>query len=388
MDIAAGDVINGTAGSKTATMTIPQPFSASYDYVADTVCGQAPTGAQVQVDLYGYGTQWPTADGSNNYCATFSGNPGIEAEGEVRIELPLGHTAHIRTRTPTTSLWLNKRSDGQPPSGGYHRYTLRVGNDERADVAASGVVLTDTLPAGMTYVSASPSPATVTGNTVVWNLGTIAPGTEREITLTVSVAGSVPINTELENCAEVTAAGWERDTGNNKSCDRRQVTENLADLSIGGWVSPGDPAAGADYVYQIQYNNNRPAGSRNVRITDTLPDRHDLRVGVASRRVDRGYEPGRQDHLANRLPARPERPLPGAAAAHGQRAEPGHDQLHNRVEITGEAPDADPNNNVWENDAGVKDPYVNLRSTRGTPTAHRWPATSTPRGSACATTAT
>ena len=63
-----------------------------------------------------------------------------------------------RIRTPTTALWLNKWSDGQPPSGGYHRYTLRVGNDERADVAASGVVLTDTLPAGMTYVSASPSP--------------------------------------------------------------------------------------------------------------------------------------------------------------------------------------------------------------------------------------
>ena len=51
VDIAAGDVINGAAGSKTATMTIPQPFSASYDYNADNVCGQAPAGAQVQVDL-------------------------------------------------------------------------------------------------------------------------------------------------------------------------------------------------------------------------------------------------------------------------------------------------------------------------------------------------
>ena len=117
----------------------------------------------MQVDLYGYGTQWPTANGSNNYCATFGGDPKIEAEGEARIELPQGHTAHVRTRTPSTSLWLNKRSDGQPASGGYHRYTLQVGNDERADIAASGVVLTDTLPAGMTYVSASPSPATVAG---------------------------------------------------------------------------------------------------------------------------------------------------------------------------------------------------------------------------------
>ena len=49
------------------------------------------------------------------------------------------------------------------------------------------------------------------------------------------------------------------------------MTENLADLSIGGWVSPGDPAPGQEYIYRIEYNNNRPAGSRNVRITDTLP---------------------------------------------------------------------------------------------------------------------
>ena len=188
VDIAAGDVIDGAADGKTATMTIPQPFSAGYDYVADKICGQAPTGAQVQVDLYGYGTQLFTVDGSKNYCATFGGDPKIEDEGEVRTELPLGHTAHIRTRTPTTSLWINKWSDGQPPAGGYHRYTLRVGNDGQADVAASAVVLTDVLPTGMTYVSASPSPTSATGNTVVWNLGAIAPGTEREITLTVSVS--------------------------------------------------------------------------------------------------------------------------------------------------------------------------------------------------------
>ena len=68
----------------------------------------------MQVDLYGYDTQWPMADGSNNYCAAFGGNPGIEAEGEARIELPLGHTAYVRTRTPTTALWLNKWSDGHP----------------------------------------------------------------------------------------------------------------------------------------------------------------------------------------------------------------------------------------------------------------------------------
>ena len=75
-DIAAGDIINGVAGVKTATMTIPQPFSAGYAYLAKTVCGQAPAGVQVQVDLWGFGTPNATANGSNNYCATFGGSPG------------------------------------------------------------------------------------------------------------------------------------------------------------------------------------------------------------------------------------------------------------------------------------------------------------------------
>ena len=91
---------------------------------------------------------------------------------------------------------------------------------------------------------------------------------------------------EVENCAEVKASGWERDTGNNKSCDSRQATENKADLTIGGWVAPGDPAPGQDYIYRIDYNNNRPAGSRNVEHRRHAAGRHDLRVGVASRRVD------------------------------------------------------------------------------------------------------
>ena len=164
-DIAAGDVINGVADVKTATMTVPQPFSANYDHVANTVCGQAPAGAQVQVDLWGYGTQNVTANAAQNYCATFGGDPGIDAEGEASVYLPAGHRALVRFRTPTPALWLDKWSDGEPAAGGYHRYTLRVGNDEWGDIAASGVVLTDILPAGMTFVSESTGTATVTGTT-------------------------------------------------------------------------------------------------------------------------------------------------------------------------------------------------------------------------------
>ena len=319
----------------------------------------------MQVDLYGYDTQWPTADGSNNYCATFSGNPGIQAEGEARIELPLGHTAYFRTRTPTTALWLNKWSDGQPASDGYHRYTLRVGNDGWADVAASGVVLTDTLPAGMTFDSESTGTASVTGNTVVWNLGAIAPGTERAITLTVSVAASVTPPAELANCAEVMAAGWERDTGNNKGCDSRQVTENKADLAIHGWVSPGDPAPGQEYIYQIYYYNNQPAGPRNVRIIDTLPTGTTFvsEWNPGGWTVDTS-QAGKVIWETDYLPGWTGRRLELRLRVDSG-ATPGTTQLHNRAEISGGAPDANTGNNAWEDERGVKEPYGNISVHKG-----------------------
>ena len=122
---------------------------------------------------------WHTdSDGGRHeyYCATFGDDPEIETEGESRLDLVSGHSVLHRVRTPTTALWLNKWSDGQPPSGGYHRYTLRVGNDERADVAASDVVLTDDLPGSMTFVSANPAESDVAGNKITWNLDSDRPG--------------------------------------------------------------------------------------------------------------------------------------------------------------------------------------------------------------------
>jgi uncharacterized repeat protein (TIGR01451 family) len=365
VDIQAGDVVKGACGAKLTILTIPTPFDAAYNYNTHTVCGHAPAGAQLRVDLWGYGTQTPTAAGNTEYCATFGDDTKIETEGESQLDLSSGHSVLYRFRTPTPMLWLNKWSDGQPPSGGYHRYTLRVGNFERADITASGATLVDTLPAGMTYVSASPPKSDQTDNKVIWNLADLAPGTERDITLTVLVDDTIlDPGDEVENCAEVKAAGWEIDTGDNKSCDKRTVTENLADLAIGGGVMPGDPAPGQEYIYRIDYGNKRPAGSRNVEIIDTLPS--------GTTYVSEWHPDGwtRDTTQAGKIIWRTAY-LPGQNGGYLElklrvngSATPGA-QLHNSVEIKGDAPDADSNSNVWENDAGVQEPYGNVLVDKG-----------------------
>jgi uncharacterized repeat protein (TIGR01451 family) len=90
-------------------------------------------------------------------------------------------------------------------------------------------------------------------------------------TITLTARVNVQPGTELENCAEVSTTTWERNTGNNRGCDRRSVVPDEVDLRVNKGANPGDPAPGNEYVYWISFNNDRPASALNVRITDTLP---------------------------------------------------------------------------------------------------------------------
>ncbi len=63
-------------------------------------------------------------------------------------------------------------------------YTIYYNNTGSAN--AGSVWINDTLPAGVSYVSASPAPATVSGQSVAWHLINVAPGSH-SITITVTV---------------------------------------------------------------------------------------------------------------------------------------------------------------------------------------------------------
>lgn len=98
------------------------------------------------------------------------------------------------TLTPAVKLTLSKVVDqkfvrylGDPVSPDYAElnYTIRVTNPSTA-TAASGVVITDTLPAQVTYVSSSPA-ASISGRTLTWNVGTVAANTSATVTVKVKV---------------------------------------------------------------------------------------------------------------------------------------------------------------------------------------------------------
>ena len=71
--------------------------------------------------------------------------------------------------------------------GGSFTYTMTITNDGPSD--ALDVVMTDPLPAGLDFVSASTG-GTESAGTVTWNLGTIANGDAVVVTLETRVQTS------------------------------------------------------------------------------------------------------------------------------------------------------------------------------------------------------
>jgi uncharacterized repeat protein (TIGR01451 family) len=76
-------------------------------------------------------------------------------------------------------------------------YTIEYENTGTGD--ASDVVIVDTLPADVTYDSASPAPDSVVGNILTWNIGDVLSETSFTITVTVTVNPGTSDETVLHN---------------------------------------------------------------------------------------------------------------------------------------------------------------------------------------------
>jgi uncharacterized repeat protein (TIGR01451 family) len=76
-------------------------------------------------------------------------------------------------------------------------YTIEYENKGTGD--ASGVIIVDTLPDDVTFVSSTSAPDLIVGNTLTWNIGDVPSGTHVTITVTVTVNVGTPDETKLIN---------------------------------------------------------------------------------------------------------------------------------------------------------------------------------------------
>jgi len=137
--------------------------------------------------------------------------------------------------------------------------------------AATGVALTNLIPAGATFVSATPSVGTISTNAgkVIWTIGSLA----KDAGATASIVVSPGVLGSVVSTSSALGAQGDPNPGNNIAFTTNAVVPPAADLVIDVVDSP-DPvyiAAGNNLTYTITVNNMGPATAVGVAITNTLP---------------------------------------------------------------------------------------------------------------------
>ena len=100
-------------------------------------------------------------------------------------------------------------------------YTIAVIN--RGPLAAAGVVVTDSLPASVSFVSAQPSPAVLSDGVLSWNVGSLSNGASASETVIVrpNLEGA------LTNAVSVSASSASRGTGSYSTEPCLEATTGL-----------------------------------------------------------------------------------------------------------------------------------------------------------------
>lgn len=148
-------------------------------------------------------------------------------------------------------------------------YTLQYtvsGNE-----SANGVTLTDTLPAGVSFVAADPAPASQSGQTQTWNFGTLNPVLTAPVTGTVIVTAQLS-GTPVLNGTTFTNTARLSDASNLSSDDRAIITAVTSHtLAITKTATPEPAIAGTQVTYNIDWTVNGNEPSLGTTVRDTLP---------------------------------------------------------------------------------------------------------------------
>lgn len=171
--------------------------------------------------------------------------------------------------TPRADLSIVKSdlaAGGEVLDGGHATFALLVSNAGPSDAAAP--VVTDTLPKGLTYVSATGAPCKAAGQIVTCDLGPGALAAGSSVTIDVTVAAGEPGH--LVNQAEVQSPTEDPKPEDNSSQAPITVVP-AADLSIVKTATGETVAVPGSTTYGLLVRNAGPDPAQNVEVVDDLP---------------------------------------------------------------------------------------------------------------------
>ncbi len=228
--------------------------------ISDTIASLAPGASVVYTAT---ATVRPSATGTLSNTATVSAANGTN---------PNNNSATVTDNlTPQADLSIVKTSGTNTAVPGTNiTYNITVTSNGPSTV--TGAMVSDVLPAGTTFVSATNGATYDSGtNTVSFTTGTLATGGTDDFRITLAI--NLADTGTLSNTATVAppAGVTDPNNGNNSSTDTVTLTPP-ADLSIFKTDgNSGSAVPGANVAYTITVTNNGPSTVTGAMVRDVLP---------------------------------------------------------------------------------------------------------------------
>jgi uncharacterized repeat protein (TIGR01451 family) len=257
----------GNANATSTVLTAAVPANATF--VSATAGGSASAGAVAwNLGAVNVGASTSVqmvvrvASPLANGTTLTSGALGIDCAETAPVSGPTITTAV--TSAPVMSVTATDSPD-PVPAGSNLTWTLAYANNGNAD--ATGVVVSDTLPANTTFVSATGG-GVVSGSVVTWNLGALAAGGSGTVTVTARVTS--PLN----NGTLISHGTYSIDSTQTNPVSGPAVTTTVASAPVLALAMTGTPDpvnSGATISYTLTWSNTGNMNATGAVLTDPLP---------------------------------------------------------------------------------------------------------------------
>ncbi len=258
------------------SLVVPAGTTGSFDPAAGVRVqpGAFPVGRSVSFtfDVDVGGTAAGT-DVSNAATITYDGATVTELQ-----DLTFATRAASIAVVPSADLVISKVNNPDPVVAG-NVLTSRITVLNKGPSPATGVVVTDELPPGVTGVEAS-WPGGTCSTAVRCTIGTVPSGT----TVVVTVRATVPPGStaaSLSDIARVSADTADANPADNTAGAVAAVVRN-ADLSVTKSVTPVTASPGEEVTYTVTATNDGPSTATSVALTDAVVDPGVVITGAAA----------------------------------------------------------------------------------------------------------
>ena len=155
-------------------------------------------------------------------------------------------------------------NDPTPNVGEIVTYTLTLTNN--GPDTATNVRTADRLPAGLSFVSATPSQGTYDPASGTWVVGTVTTSSPQTLMIRARVVSPTP----QANIGTITHSD-QFEPSPSDNTDGVALLPQQADLALAKSVNDTIPHVGDTIAYTVTLTNNGPDSATNVQVTDPLP---------------------------------------------------------------------------------------------------------------------